>query len=146
MFWHDCGQSLDDVFDEFNWQPIGVASLAQVHKARLGSQWVAVKFQHARLDEFYRIDLQTVSFIIHTIKRIFPDFGFEWIMEEMEQSLPQELDFEHEAANALQVKKNFEHCSTALVIPNIIWAKRRILCMECKYLKKKKKDKELTAV
>ncbi|ORE17319.1 ubiquinone biosynthesis protein [Rhizopus microsporus] len=130
MFWHDCGQSLDDVFDEFNWQPIGVASLAQVHKARLGSQWVAVKFQHARLDEFYRIDLQTVSFIIHTIKRIFPDFGFEWIMEEMEQSLPQELDFEHEAANALQVKKNFEHCSTALVIPNIIWAKRRILCME----------------
>ncbi|KAI9244889.1 ABC1 family-domain-containing protein [Sporodiniella umbellata] len=130
MFLNDCHVCIEDVFEEFDWHPLGVASLAQVHKARIGDQWVAVKFQHPNLDEFYRIDLQTVSFIIHSIKCIFPDFGFEWIMQEMKESLPQELDFEREAANAMQLKKNFENCSTALVVPEIIWAKSRILCME----------------
>ncbi|CAO3665117.1 unnamed protein product [Rhizopus stolonifer] len=130
MFLNNYHQHLEDVFDEINWQPLGVASLAQVHKARLGTQWVAIKFQHPRLDEFYRIDLQTVSFIVHSIKRMFPDFGFEWIMQEMKESLPQELDFVREASNAKQLEKNFENCSTALVIPKVIWAKSRILCME----------------
>ncbi|KAI8637866.1 ABC1 family-domain-containing protein [Parasitella parasitica] len=106
LFLTDYGVPLDQVFDEFDWQPLGVASLAQVHKARLSHNygnpvdWVAVKFQHPRLDEFCRIDLQTVSFIIGTIKRMFPDFGFEWILQEMQESLPQEMDFEYEAANS----------------------------------------------
>jgi aarF domain-containing kinase len=143
LFLTDFGVPLDEVFEEFDWKPLGVASLAQVHKARLRKEhkneedWVAVKFQHPRLDEFCRIDLQTVSFIIGTIKRMFPDFGFEWILQEMQESLPQEMNFEHEAMNSFKLKENFEyekkHHKTALVVPNVNWAKRRILCMECKY-------------
>ncbi|KAI8968306.1 ABC1 family-domain-containing protein [Mycotypha africana] len=157
LFLTDYGEPLEEVFDEFDWKPLGVASLAQVHKARLkqnreshvslssshndgknfaltdqqtGQRWVAVKFQHPRLDEFSRMDLETVSLIVGTIKQLFPDFGFEWILKEMQQSLPQEMDFEHEARNAYQVKKNFENENTPLVVPEILWAKRRILCME----------------
>ncbi|KAI7898593.1 ABC1 family-domain-containing protein [Cokeromyces recurvatus] len=136
LFLSDYGQPLDEVFDEFDWTPLGVASLAQVHKARLRQkhEWVAVKFQHPRLDEFSQIDLTTVTFLVDTIKRIFPDFGFEWILQEMKESLPQEMNFEHEADNSYRVKKNFEyerkHHTTALVVPDIVWAKRRILCME----------------
>ncbi|EPB88292.1 Atypical/ABC1/ABC1-B protein kinase [Mucor circinelloides 1006PhL] len=141
LFLTDYGVPLDQVFEEFDWKPLGVASLAQVHKARLRKQhsknqedWVAVKFQHPRLDEFCRIDLQTVSFIIDTIKRIFPDFGFEWILQEMQESLPQEMNFQHEASNSFKLKENFayerKHHKTALVVPEVIWAKRRILCME----------------
>lgn len=142
LFLSDYGLPLEDVFEDFDWTPLGVASLAQVHKARLrkvhesGDNWVAVKFQHPRLDEFCLIDLQTVSFIIDTIKRIFPDFGFEWILQEMRESLPQEMDFVHEANNSRELVQNFEYeqnnHKTALVVPEIIWAKRRILCMECK--------------
>lgn len=145
MFLSDYGHSIDDVFEEFDWNPIGVASLAQVHKARLRKEhqtnnadddWVAVKFQHPSLDEFCQIDLKTVSFIIDTIKRIFPDFGFEWILQEMRESLPLEMNFECEAENSFKLKKNFayekEHHKTALVVPDVIWAKRRILVMECK--------------
>ncbi|KAI8097969.1 ABC1 family-domain-containing protein [Gilbertella persicaria] len=133
MFFQDYGYPMDYVFEEFDWHPLGVASLAQVHKAKLrhgNRDWVAVKFQHPRLDEFCRIDLQTVSFIIHSIKRIFPEFGFEWILQEMQESLPQEMNFEREAANAAQLEQNFAHYPTALVVPKVIWAKRRILCME----------------
>lgn len=146
LFISDYGLPIDQVFEEFDWKPLGVASLAQVHKARLKKEhhtedasddWVAVKFQHPRLDDFCKIDLQTVTLIIRTIKRIFPDFGFEWILQEMQESLPQEMNFEREAANSFQLKKNFEyereHHRTALVVPGVVWAKRRILVMECKY-------------
>lgn len=144
LFISDFGLPLDQVFEEFDWKPLGVASLAQVHKARLKKEhsnsngdWVAVKFQHPRLDDFCKIDLQTVSFLIHTIKRIFPDFGFEWILQEMQESLPQEMNFEHEAQNSKTLQENFtyerEHHTTALCIPKVLWAKRRILLMECKY-------------
>lgn len=143
MFQLDYGHNINDVFEEFDWTPLGVASLAQVHKARLKKEhhtddasddWVAVKFQHPRLDEFCRIDLQTVSFIITNIKRMFPDFGFEWILQEMQESLPQEMDFQHEAQNSYKLKENFARekaaHSTALVVPGVVWAKRRILVME----------------
>lgn len=41
----DIGKSLDEVFIEFNPEPVGVASLAQVHMARMrdSGQEVAVK-------------------------------------------------------------------------------------------------------
>ncbi|KAI8375804.1 ABC1 family-domain-containing protein [Blakeslea trispora] len=142
MFLEDYGLPIREVFEEFDWKPLGVASLAQVHKARLAGEhadnsdqhWVAVKFQHPRLDAYSRVDLQTVAFIIQSIKRIFPEFGFEWILQEMQESLPQEMDFEREAANAAQLRSNFSQQqqlhSTALVIPKVMWAKKRILCME----------------
>ena len=137
LFQHDMGLSLNDLFSEFDPEPIGVASLAQVHRARLRStdQEVAVKMQHPFLDEFCKIDMDTVSFILSTIKRVFPEFGFEWLSEEMNESLPQELNFVFEANNANKVRENFkeliEKKKTALIIPEIVWAQRRILCMEC---------------
>ncbi|ORX57597.1 ABC1-domain-containing protein, partial [Hesseltinella vesiculosa] len=133
LFYQDCGQRMDDVFDEVDWnRPLGVASLAQVHKGRLrdSNQWVAIKLQHPRLDEFCHMDLQTVALITRWIKWWFPDFGFEWVWQELQESLPQELDFCLEAKNAKQVQANFAHTKSALVVPAIIWAQRRIICME----------------
>ncbi|KAG0177105.1 hypothetical protein DFQ29_005241 [Apophysomyces sp. BC1021] len=136
LFITDYGRPVEEVFDEFDWEPIGVASLAQVHHARLRDtqEYVAVKLQHPALDEFCRIDLDTVSFIFGMIKRVFPDFGFEWVAEEMRESLPRELDFTHEAANARKVEANFAEDraggQTTLTIPNVLWARRRIMCME----------------
>lgn len=138
LFLTDYGLPLEQVFDVFDWdRPLGVASLAQVHKARLAStgEWVAVKLQHPRLDEFCKMDLDTVQAIVGCIKWVFPDFGFEWVLQEMQDALPLELDFVNEANNARQVDRNFHGGSEvdlALVIPRILWAQRRILCMECK--------------
>ena len=51
------------VFDEFNPKPLGVASLAQVHLAKLkdSDQLVAVKVQHPHLAEFADIDMAMVE-------------------------------------------------------------------------------------
>jgi aarF domain-containing kinase len=49
----------------------------------------------------------------------------------MEYSLPQELDFALEGQNAIRAKEYFSHIpELPLVIPDVIWAKRRILVME----------------
>ncbi|KAI7851026.1 ABC1 family-domain-containing protein [Circinella umbellata] len=136
LFLSDYGQPIEDIFDEFDWTPIGVASLAQVHKAKLKKtgREVAVKLQHPVLDEFCRVDMETVTFIIDVIKKAFPEFGFAWLADEMRESLPRELDFVHEAQNAKLVSQNFaediKYRRTALLVPEVIWAKRRILCME----------------
>ena len=42
---------------------------------------------------FAAIDMQTTTFLLHAVKRIFPTFEFTWLGEEMEQNLPLEMDF-----------------------------------------------------
>lgn len=151
LFISDYGSPVEEIFEEFDWTPLGVASLAQVHRARLknsaslqenhgwideADRWVAVKLQHPYLDNYCQIDMDTVSFIFEIVKRVFPDFGFDWFAEEMRESIPKELDFVHETQNARRVEGNFAEDKAsnkiALVIPRVVWAKRRIMCMECK--------------
>lgn len=138
LFITDLGTSLSTLFSYFDPTPIGVASLAQVHRATLRStgQDVAVKIQHPQLDEHAAIDMKTVKVILGATSWLFPEFGFGWLAEEMNESLPVELDFECEARNAKRVRNNFKEDikagKTTLRIPEVVWAKRRVLCMECK--------------
>jgi aarF domain-containing kinase len=77
---------------------LGVASLAQVHRAvlRESGKEVAVKIQHPSLDKFTAIDVQTVVSTVHRVKKAFPDFEFAWLADEMKTNLPKEMDFAHE--------------------------------------------------
>jgi aarF domain-containing kinase len=81
LFITDMGQDIHEIFDDFNPNPIGVASLAQVHVGRYKKtgQLVAVKvchsvfsarlvlispnpqLQHPHLTEFSEIDMETVE-------------------------------------------------------------------------------------
>lgn len=133
MFKDETGQDLEYFFSEFDQTPIGVASLAQVHRAVLrdNQQEVAVKLQHPSLREFSAIDLDTTRFAFRLIKRFFPEFSLTWLSEEMDISLPQELNFTIEGKNAMVTRSHFEHVpGTSLYVPEVIWAKPRILVME----------------
>jgi aarF domain-containing kinase len=133
MVRNDTGQPLAAFFDEFEELPIGAASLAQVHRAVVKDtgQRVAVKVQHPALDEWSRLDLTLTRFTFATLKRYFPEYDLTWLAEEMEISLPQELDFNLEATNALRARHYFAAVKDApVIIPNVLWAKRRILVMD----------------
>lgn len=133
MFVKDTGHSISDLFDNFESLPIGAASLAQVHRARLKEtgQKVAVKVQHPALDQWVPLDLALTRFTFSTLKRFFPEYDLEWLSEEMESSLPQELDFVQEGQNAVRAKEYFKKIGDApLVIPEVMWGRRRILVME----------------
>ncbi|KAK2056671.1 ABC1 family protein [Colletotrichum caudatum] len=133
MFRKDIGQELWDCFSEFSPEPIGAASLAQVHTATVKETGmpVAVKVQHPGLGEWSQLDLALTRFTFSTLKRFFPEYDLEWLSSEMDISLPKELDFREEARNANRTREHFarlpEH---PLVIPEVLWAKERILVMQ----------------
>ena len=133
MVLKDTGSPIEDHFEEFEREPIGAASLAQVHLATLKGtrRKVAVKVQHPALEEWVPLDLALTRFTFTTLKRFFPEYDLEWLSSEMEASLPQELDFALEGKNALRTRNHFMGLpSLPLVVPDVVWGKRRILVME----------------
>lgn len=133
MVLKDTGHPLREYFSEFESAPIGAASLAQVHRAivRNTGQRVAVKVQHPALDEWAHLDLVLTRFTFATLKRFFPEYDLTWLAEELEVSLPQELDFYREGQNAIRARNYFKNIwEVPLIIPEVLWARRRILVME----------------
>ena len=133
MFLKDTGHRIEESFDDFSREPIGAASLAQVHTACLKGtdQKVAVKVQHPSLEEWVPLDLWLTRYTFKTLKKAFPDYDMEWLSSEMDFSLPQELDFALEGANATRARAYFlKNTSFPLIIPKVISASRRILVMD----------------
>lgn len=120
MFLADTGRRIDEIFTSFDSEPIGAASLAQVHIGTLreSGQKVAVKVQHPALAEWVPLDLALTRFTFAMLKRFFPDYDLEWLSREMDFSLPVELDFRCEAENATKASDYFKkHSDAPLVIP-----------------------------
>ncbi|KAJ7703167.1 ABC1 family-domain-containing protein [Mycena rosella] len=132
LFRSDMGAPVSDLFDDFDPVPIGVASLAQVHRARdrKTKKPVAIKIQHPHLAEFCDIDMAVVESSLGWIKYWFPEFEFTWLAEEMRTNLPLEMNFIHEAANSEKTREDFKNLRTTLYIPEVLSATKRVLVME----------------
>ncbi|KAF2722468.1 ABC1-domain-containing protein [Polychaeton citri CBS 116435] len=129
----DTGKELGEYFETFESRPIGAASLAQVHVATLKGtgEKVAVKVQHPSLDDWAKLDLALTRWSFRTLKRWFPEYDLTWLSDEMQVSLPKELDFREEGQNAERAKQYFSRVpNSPLIIPSVKWAQRRILVME----------------
>jgi ubiquinone biosynthesis protein len=96
-------QPLDTLFSEFNWTPLGSASLAQVHRARLAKEdkIVAVKIQRPDIRPLIRADLDILTTIASRLNelRTYQLFDLPGLVEELRFSLTRELDFTREARN-----------------------------------------------
>ncbi|KAJ3060707.1 hypothetical protein HDU98_003366, partial [Podochytrium sp. JEL0797] len=127
----ETGRDLDDLFSDFDPTPIGVASLAQVHKGTLRSTNtpVAIKLQHPHLQADAPIDTALCMYVVRAIKRVFPEFELAWLADEMAVSLPQELDFDREALNLNTVRRNFAG-DAVFFVPKVNWSTHRILVEE----------------
>ncbi|KAG1808258.1 ABC1 family-domain-containing protein [Suillus subaureus] len=132
LFLSDMGQPISELFDNFDPVPIGVASLAQVHVGyhKPSGKKVAVKVQHPHLVEFFNIDMNMVQSTLGWIKYWFPEFEFTWLGEDMQENLPKEMDFVHEAHNTAHAIADFDNVKTSLYIPEVIFANKRVLIME----------------
>lgn len=142
MFKQDLKTDIDEMFSEFNTKPIGVASLAQVHVAKLrdSDQMVAVKCQHPSLKEFVPLDVMLTQTVFNLMDIVFPEYPLLWLGDELQSSIFVELDFTKEARNAILTAELFSQykAETALIIPQVISANRRILVME--YIKGSRLD------
>lgn len=129
----DLGKDLDTLFSDFEDTPRGTASLAQVHKAilRETGEVVAVKVQHKRVKKHSLVDMTTMDLLVRIVAKVFPEFSFLWLADEMKRNLPLELDFVHEGKNAEKVSKMFARLPW-LKVPKIDWSlsTSRVLTME----------------
>lgn len=117
-------QPLQQVFSSFDTEPIASASVAQVHFAVLPSgEEVAVKILRPHIEQRIEQDLRLLEALARIVQRIPPDgprLRPVEVVAEFRRHLTHELDLRREAANASQLRRNFEH-STMLKVPKIHW-------------------------
>ncbi|KAL0111195.1 hypothetical protein PUN28_012833 [Cardiocondyla obscurior] len=121
-----------EIFQTIDPEPLGTASLAQVHRAVMkNGDVVAVKVQHRAVKSNSYIDIKTMSTLVSITSLVFPDFKFDWLVEETKKNIPQELDFIREGKNAERVQRIFSGCRW-LKVPRIHWdvSSARVLTME----------------
>ncbi|KAJ9177672.1 hypothetical protein P3X46_012864 [Hevea brasiliensis] len=121
----ELGGPLDDIFDQFDYEPIAAASLGQVHRARLKGQEVVVKVQRPGLKDLFDIDLKNLRVIAEYLQKIDPKSDGakrDWvaIYDECATVLYQEIDYTKEAANAELFASNFKDMDYVKV-PTILW-------------------------
>lgn len=128
-------KQLDEVFSEFEYQPLASASIAQVHGAVLKTdQQVVVKVIRPGIEAIINADIELLYTLAGLARSWLPD-GERLrpleVVEEYQKTLLAELDLLREAANGMQLRRNFED-STALYVPEIYpdYCAENVLVME----------------
>jgi ubiquinone biosynthesis protein len=121
--------SIEKHFAYFDKTPIASASLGQVHEARLeDGRRVAVKVQHADIDEIVRLDLHTIRRIMMIVQWFVPVQGLDAYYHQIRGLLQQELDFSQEADHVERISRNFKEDARVLFpVPIRSASTRRVL-------------------
>jgi ubiquinone biosynthesis protein len=118
------GRPVDEVFVRFERVPVASASVAQVHLAELpdGTE-VAVKVLRPGIASIIANDLALLNAAASLIERTWAEgrrLRPQAVIAEFAKHLENELDLIREAANASQLRRNFEG-SPLLVVPEVYW-------------------------
>jgi aarF domain-containing kinase len=130
----ELGKYPEDLFDNFEHSPIASASLAQVHVAyeKETGRKLAIKIQHRGLRETSVGDIFALCSIVRVAERLFANFNWGWIADEIAPHLPRELDFLNEGKNSERAAANLQKTGLACVVPKVLWthSSPRVLAME----------------
>ncbi|MEO6054230.1 MAG: AarF/ABC1/UbiB kinase family protein [Chthoniobacterales bacterium] len=132
---HELNRSIEDVFAVFEDEPIGAASMAQVHKGILkDGTTVAVKVQRPDIEKTIELDIAILIDLAKFVEKHVPESGGlnpVGVVEEFSKTLIKELDFNNEAQNVERFTRQFEDNSdikAPLVFREI--SSPRVLVME----------------
>ncbi len=115
---------IETIFSSFSEEVLGSASVAQVHSAVLQSgESVVVKVIRPNIEKTISKDIRLLHLIAKLIEKLTPDgkrLRPVEIVKDYRVTIFDELDLQQEAANASQLKRNFEG-SEKLYIPKVYW-------------------------
>ncbi len=128
-------QKLSDTFAEFEIESTASASVAQVHFATLiGGKEVVVKVLRPGVQEIIERDLD----LLHTLAELADKYWSEAprlkpqeIVEDYDKTIHDELNLMREAANASQLRVNFQD-SDLIYVPEVYWdyCRQNVMVME----------------
>jgi len=131
--------ALTDLFSEFDLQPLASASIAQVHAARLklkdgADVDVVVKVIRPDIKPQILADLELMEALAGLVARYLPDgkrLRPTEVVAEYRKTILDELDLQREAANAIQLRRNFAD-SDSLYIPYVYadYSRPSVMVME----------------
>jgi ubiquinone biosynthesis protein len=129
------GRPIGELFRAFERQPVASASIAQVHFAVLpAGREVAVKVLRPGIAAVIDHDLALLEAAAGLVERLWRDgkrLRPREVVEEFRKVLHDELDLMREAANASQLRRNFDG-SPLLRVPEMLWdyCRENVLVME----------------
>ncbi|CAN6449240.1 unnamed protein product [Victoria cruziana] len=128
--------NFDELFERFDQAPIGSASIAQVHRARMrgGKSDVAVKVQHPGVQELMMTDIRNLRAFATFLQNTDVKFDLISVTSEIEKQVGYEFDFLREA-DAMQKIHHFlctNNKRSPVIVPRVIsgMTTRRVLLME----------------
>ena len=129
------GNALELHFSEFESESTASASVAQVHYAKLldGTQ-VVVKVLRPGVQPIIERDLALLHTIADLLERYWEDaprFKPRELVSDYDKTIHDELNLMREAANASQLKVNFQD-SNLIYVPKVFWdhCRRNVMVME----------------
>lgn len=131
----ELGEELHDLFTEFQEEPLGSASIGQVHYGVLHSgEKVAVKVQRPDIEKTMRTDLEILIEIAKIAERRLhwaSQYQLVEMMKEFSKALLNELNYLLEGRNADKIANQFED-NNHYKIPKTYWkyTTKKVLTME----------------
>ncbi len=118
------GKPIDDLFDNFEDIPLASASLAQIHTANLKSgEEIVVKIIRPGIEQLIRQDLEVMYLLAKLLLKVWDDsirLHPLQIVKDYERTILDELNLTLEAANANQLRINW-NASGKLYVPIVYW-------------------------
>ena len=128
----DLGTSVNELFSEWNPEPVAVGSIGQVFHAKTheGIE-VAVKVQHSKIGAALESDLRAMGILRPVIRHLLPSANHDGIISEVRQQLQNETNYQREAANQIYFANEFMN-DAKIRIPKILpqLSSQRVITME----------------
>ena len=128
----ELGSAPEDIFAEFDREPIAAASLGQVHRAVLkDGREAAVKVQYPGIEKIIETDIKMFEVLISLMRGKMGWINLRVLHEEFSRIVRGELDYVQEGKNAEKFRLNFS-ADKRVVIPQIYWeySRKKVLTLE----------------
>jgi len=129
------GKPLDQLFASVDPEPVGAASIAQVHRAvTTEGALVAVKVLRPHIEEDFAAAIETYEWAAAQVEAMGGEVARlrpRLVIETFRQWTNRELDLRQEAASASELRENLE-AESGFFVPAIDWTRtaRRVLTLE----------------
>jgi predicted unusual protein kinase regulating ubiquinone biosynthesis (AarF/ABC1/UbiB family) len=128
----ELGSAPEDLFSEFDKEPIAAASLGQVHRAVLkDGREAAVKVQYPGIEKIIETDIKMFEFLITLMRGRMGWINLRVLHGEFSRIVRAELDYVQEGRNAERFRQNFS-ADERVVIPRVYWkfSSAKVLTLE----------------